>query len=76
MAKLKPAFKEGGTGTAGNSSQISDGASAMTLMRRDVAESLGLKPSESLFSFFFPNRILMGLCSCSMGRIGSCWSTT
>lgn len=44
LAKLKPAFKEGGTGTAGNSSQISDGASAMTLARRDVAEALGLKP--------------------------------
>lgn len=44
LAKLKPAFKEGGTGTAGNSSQISDGASAMTLARRDVAEAMGLKP--------------------------------
>ena len=44
LAKLKPAFKENGTGTAGNSSQISDGASAMTLTRRDVAERLGLKP--------------------------------
>lgn len=44
LAKLKPAFKEDGTSTAGNSSQISDGASAMTLMRRSVAESLGLKP--------------------------------
>lgn len=44
LAKLKPAFKPEGTGTAGNSSQISDGASAMTLARRDVAEALGLKP--------------------------------
>ncbi|KAL8280997.1 hypothetical protein RQP46_006676 [Phenoliferia psychrophenolica] len=44
LAKLKPAFKTDGTGTAGNSSQISDGASAMTLARRDVAEALGLKP--------------------------------
>lgn len=44
LAKLKPAFKEDGTSTAGNSSQISDGASAMTLMRRSVADSLGLKP--------------------------------
>ncbi|GAA5848174.1 hypothetical protein JCM8547_004433 [Rhodosporidiobolus lusitaniae] len=43
LAKLKPCFKEGGTGTAGNSSQISDGASALTLCRRDVAEKLGLK---------------------------------
>lgn len=46
LAKLKPVFKGDGTGTgtAGNSSQISDGASAMTLTRRDVAERLGLKP--------------------------------
>jgi acetyl-CoA acyltransferase 1 len=46
LAKLKPAFKTDGTGTgtAGNSSQISDGASAMTLARRDVAEAMGLKP--------------------------------
>ncbi|KAK4704816.1 acetyl-CoA C-acetyltransferase, partial [Phenoliferia sp. Uapishka_3] len=44
LAKLKPAFQTDGTGTAGNSSQISDGASAMTLARRDVAEALGLTP--------------------------------
>lgn len=44
LAKLKPAFKSDGTSTAGNSSQISDGASAVTLMRRSVADSLGLKP--------------------------------
>jgi acetyl-CoA acyltransferase 1 len=43
LAKLKTVFKENGTGTAGNSSQISDGASAVTLCRRDVAEKLGLK---------------------------------
>lgn len=45
MAKLKAVFKPdgSGSGTAGNSSQISDGASAMTLMRRDVAEKLGMK---------------------------------
>lgn len=44
LAKLKPAFGEGGRSTAANSSQISDGASAVTLARRDVAERLGLKP--------------------------------
>jgi len=44
LQKLKPAFKEDGTSTAGNSSQISDGASAVTLVRRSVAEKLGLKP--------------------------------
>ncbi|KAM0792293.1 hypothetical protein ACM66B_004983 [Microbotryomycetes sp. NB124-2] len=44
LAKLKPAFKADGTSTAGNSSQISDGASAVTLMKRSLADKLGLKP--------------------------------
>ncbi|KAJ9142424.1 3-ketoacyl-CoA thiolase B, peroxisomal [Pleurostoma richardsiae] len=42
LAKLKPAFKEGGGSTAGNSSQVSDGAAATLLMRRSTAEELGL----------------------------------
>jgi acetyl-CoA C-acetyltransferase len=41
---LKPAFREGGTVTAANSSAISDGAAALVLMRRSEAEKLGLKP--------------------------------
>lgn len=45
MAKLKPAFKESGTSTAGNSSQISDGAAATLLMRRSTATELGLTSS-------------------------------
>ena len=45
MAKLKPAFKENGTSTAGNSSQISDGAAATLLMRRSTATELGLSSS-------------------------------
>src|SRR2546423_476475 len=44
LAKLKPAFKEDGKVTAGNSSQITDGAAAVLLMERKKAESLGLKP--------------------------------
>src|SRR5881392_1445531 len=44
LAQLKPAFKEDGKVTAGNSSQISDGAAAVLLMERKKAESLGLKP--------------------------------
>ncbi|HZI90286.1 MAG TPA: thiolase family protein [Thermoleophilaceae bacterium] len=44
LAALKPAFKEDGKITAGNSSQISDGAAALLLMERGKAESLGLKP--------------------------------
>lgn len=42
LAKLKPAFKPGGTTTAGNSSQVSDGAAAVLLARRSYAEKLGL----------------------------------
>jgi len=45
MAKLKPAFKENGTSTAGNSSQISDGAAATLMMRRSTATELGLGSS-------------------------------
>ncbi len=41
---LKPAFREGGTVTAANSSSISDGAAALLLMRRDEAEQRGLAP--------------------------------
>ena len=41
---LKPAFKKDGTVTAANSSSISDGAAALTLMRRSMADKLGLKP--------------------------------
>lgn len=41
---LKPAFREGGTVTAANSSSISDGAAAVTMMRRSQAEKRGLAP--------------------------------
>lgn len=41
---LKPAFREGGTVTAANSSSISDGAAALVLMRRSEAQKHGLKP--------------------------------
>jgi acetyl-CoA acyltransferase len=44
MAKLRPAFAKNGTVTAGNSSQMSDGAAAVLLMERERAEALGLKP--------------------------------
>ena len=44
LAELKPAFKEDGRVTAGNSSQISDGAAAVLLMTREKADALGLKP--------------------------------
>lgn len=44
LGSLKTAFKENGTITAGNASQISDGAVAILLMSREKAEELGLKP--------------------------------
>lgn len=44
LAGLKPSFKENGLITAGNSSQISDGAAAILIMSREKAEQLGLKP--------------------------------
>ena len=44
LAKLKPAFKEGGTVTAGNSSQVSDGAAGVIIMSGEKAQALGLKP--------------------------------
>ena len=43
LAKLKPAFQKGGSTTAGNSSQVTDGASCILLARRDVAQRLGCR---------------------------------
>lgn len=45
LATLRPAFSETGSSTAGNSSQISDGAAATLLMRRSTATELGLSSS-------------------------------
>jgi acetyl-CoA acetyltransferase family protein len=44
LAALQPAFKANGTVTAGNASQISDGAAAVLLMAADTAEALGVRP--------------------------------
>lgn len=43
LARLRPAFRKDGTITAGNSSQISDGAAAVVVMRKDKAAELGLE---------------------------------
>lgn len=51
LQKLKPAFKQGGTTTAGNSSQVSDGAAAVIAMTRRKAKELGLKPLGRFISF-------------------------
>jgi acetyl-CoA acyltransferase len=50
LSKLRPAFKDGGTVTAGNSSQMSDGAAGVIVMSRAKAESLGLKPLVRIIS--------------------------
>ncbi len=44
LARLKPAFRPGGTVTAGNSSGLNDGAAAVLLMSKEKAEALGLRP--------------------------------
>jgi acetyl-CoA acetyltransferase family protein len=49
LSQLKPAFKEDGKITAGNSSQVSDGAAAVLLMTREKAAALGLKPRARIF---------------------------
>ncbi len=51
LASLKPAFKPDGLITAGNSSQISDGAAAVLIMERATAERLGLKPRARFVAF-------------------------
>jgi acetyl-CoA acyltransferase len=51
LAKLKPAFKEGGKVTAGNSSQITDGASAVLIMSEERAKELGYRPRARFHSF-------------------------
>ena len=48
LAKMKPAFQEGGVGTAGNASPISDGAAAVVVMSREKAESLGCRVLASI----------------------------
>jgi acetyl-CoA acyltransferase len=51
LAALQPAFKSDGVVTAGNSSQISDGAAAILIMSEDKAEQLGLRPKARFVSF-------------------------
>ena len=51
LAKLRPAFKEGGTVTAGNSSQMSDGAAGVVVMSAEKAKELGLKPLARFVAF-------------------------
>ncbi|MEW6124575.1 MAG: beta-ketothiolase BktB [Pseudomonadota bacterium] len=64
MAKLRPAFRKGGTVTAGNASGINDGAAAVVLADADVARARGLRPLARLVSYGFsgvdPSEMGMG----------------
>jgi acetyl-CoA acyltransferase len=51
LANLKPAFMQGGTVTAGNSSQTSDGAAAVVVMNHERAKAMGLKPLVKMRAF-------------------------
>ncbi len=51
LAKLRPAFKEGGIVTAGNASQISDGAASVVVASREYAEEHGLKPLATIVDY-------------------------
>jgi acetyl-CoA C-acetyltransferase len=51
LAKLKPAFKDGGTVTAGNAPGVNDGASAMVVMSEDRAAKAGLKPQATIVAY-------------------------
>jgi acetyl-CoA C-acetyltransferase len=51
LAELKPAFTEGGTVTAGNASQISDGAAAAVIASEEAVERLGLTPLAEIVAY-------------------------
>lgn len=51
LQKLRPAFKKDGSVTAGNSSGMNDGASALVVMSRDKADALGIDPMASIVSY-------------------------
>jgi acetyl-CoA C-acetyltransferase len=51
LAALRPAFREGGTITAGNASQLSDGACAVVVMSEEKADELGLEPLAEIVAY-------------------------
>jgi acetyl-CoA C-acetyltransferase len=51
LAKLKPAFKPGGTVTAGNAPGVNDGASALVVTSQEAAQRLGLKPRAEIVAY-------------------------
>src|SRR6266540_1628411 len=80
LAALKPAFLPDGTVTAGNSSQISDGAAAVLIASERAADRLGLEPRARFVSFGLagvdPHRMLHGnpqACNAALTRAGMTW---
>jgi acetyl-CoA acyltransferase len=80
LAALAPAFKQDGSVTAGNSSQICDGSAAMLLASQTAAERLGLEPRARFVSFGLsgvdPYRMLHGnpqACKRALARAGLGW---
>jgi acetyl-CoA acetyltransferase family protein len=63
LAQLRPAFRKGGSVTAGNSSGINDGASAVLLMEKQTALELGFKPLARIVTFAVQgvNPLYMGI---------------
>jgi acetyl-CoA C-acetyltransferase len=51
LSKLKPAFRKGGSVTAGNSSGMNDGASALVVMSKEKADALGIEPMATIVSY-------------------------
>jgi acetyl-CoA acetyltransferase family protein len=80
LAALKPAFVPDGKVTAGNSSQICDGAAAVLIASEDAANRLGLEPRARFLSFGLagvdPHRMLHGnpqACAIALARAGLGW---
>jgi acetyl-CoA acetyltransferase family protein len=80
LAALKPAFLPEGKVTAGNSSQICDGAAAVLVVSEDAAGRLGLEPRARFVSFGLagvdPHRMLHGnpqACARALARAGLTW---
>ena len=80
LAALRPAFREDGKVTAGNSSQICDGAAALLVAGERAVERLGLEPRARFVSFGLagvdPHRVLHGnpeACAKALARAGLGW---